>query len=108
MKNEKKELYVKIVPEKNEIVCSGLSFDDFICYLPEPIENLIKMGKKGFMGIPFDKKYGGAGLNNKIYIAAVEEISKGCAATGVIMSAHTSLCAWPIYQYGNEKNFMLY
>lgn len=68
-----------------------------------PIENLIKMGKKGFMGIPFDKKYGGAGLDNKIYIAAVEEISKGCAATGVIMSAHTSLCAWPIYQYGNEK-----
>ena len=43
MKNEKKELYVKIVPEKNEIVCSGLSFDDFICYLPEPIENLINI-----------------------------------------------------------------
>lgn len=67
-----------------------------------PMENLKRMGAEGLMGIPFDKKYGGAGLDTKAYISAVEELSKGCASTGVIMSAHTSLCAWPIYQYGNE------
>lgn len=67
-----------------------------------PMENIKKMGTEGFMGIPFDKKYGGAGFDTKTYISAVEELSKGCASTGVIMSAHTSLCAWPIYQYGDE------
>ncbi|WP_373077154.1 acyl-CoA dehydrogenase family protein [Fusobacterium varium] len=75
-----------------------------------PIENIKKMGVEGFMGIPFDKKYGGAGFDTKTYISAVEELSKGCASTGVIMSAHTSLCAWPIYQYGDEiqkENFLI-
>ena len=67
-----------------------------------PIENIKKMGEEGLMGIPFDKKYGGAGFDTKTYISAVEELSKGCASTGVIMSAHISLCAWPIYQYGTE------
>lgn len=67
-----------------------------------PIENIKKMGEEGLMGIPFDKKYGGAGFDTKTYILAVEELSKGCASTGVIMSAHISLCAWPIYQYGTE------
>ena len=67
-----------------------------------PIENIKKMGEEGPMGIPFDKKYGGAGFDTKTYILAVEELSKGCASTGVIMSAHISLCAWPIYQYGTE------
>ncbi len=64
--------------------------------------------EKGLMGIPFDKKYGGLGLDNISYITAVEELSKGCASTGVIMSAHTSLCSWPIAEYGNEEQKMKY
>ena len=61
------------------------------------------LSENGIMGIPFDKNYGGLGLDNLSYITAVEEISKSCASTGVIMSAHTSLCSWPISEYGNEK-----
>ncbi len=66
------------------------------------------LGEKGIMGIPFEKKYGGLGFDNLTYITAVEELSKGCASTGVIMSAHTSLCSWPISQYGNEIQKMKY
>lgn len=67
-----------------------------------PKEVIEKLGASQIMGIPFDKKYGGAGMDNLTYIAAVEEISKYCGSTGVIVSAHTSLCAWPIAQYGTE------
>ncbi|MBR8702305.1 Acyl-CoA dehydrogenase, short-chain specific [Fusobacterium sp. DD29] len=68
-----------------------------------PKEVIEKLAHEGIMGIPFDKKYGGLGMNNETYAAAVEELSKVCASTGVIMSAHTSLCAWPIATYGNES-----
>ncbi|WP_101474105.1 acyl-CoA dehydrogenase family protein [Fusobacterium sp.] len=68
-----------------------------------PTETIKKLAENGIMGIPFDKKYNGAGLDNLTYVAAVEELSKYCASTGVIMSAHTSLCAWPISEYGNEE-----
>ena len=54
------------------------------------------------MGIPFDKKYGGLGMDNLTYAAAVEELSKGCASTGVIMSAHTSLCSLAYLYYGTN------
>lgn len=65
--------------------------------------NTIKvLSENGFMGICFDKKYGGLGLDNLTYVAVIEELSKSCASTGVIVSAHTSLCAWPIFTYGNE------
>ena len=68
-----------------------------------PIKTIKLLGENGIMGIPFDKKYGGLGMDNLTYAAAVEELSKGCASTGVIMSAHTSLCSWPIFTYGTEE-----
>ena len=55
------------------------------------------------MGIPIPKQYGGAGGDNLMYAMAVEELSKACATTGVIVSAHTSLGTWPILKFGNEK-----
>ena len=67
-----------------------------------PVETVAKMARYGFMGIPFPKEYGGAGGDNLAYIMAVEELSKVCGTTGVILSAHTSLCAAPIYEFGNE------
>ena len=48
------------------------------------------------------KKYCGLGMDNLTYVA-VEELSQYCASTGVIISAHTSLCTWPITTYGNDK-----
>ena len=68
-----------------------------------PIETVEKMAKLGLMGIPFPVEYGGAGGDNMMYSMAVEELSKVCATTGVIVSAHTSLCASPIYEFGTEE-----
>ncbi|MPQ43932.1 acyl-CoA dehydrogenase [Clostridium tarantellae] len=65
-----------------------------------PMENVKKMAELGMMGIPFESKYGGAGGDTLSYIIAVEELSKVCGTTGVILSAHTSLCASLINQFG--------
>jgi len=73
-----------------------------------PRETVDKMKKNGMMGIPFPKQYGGAGGDNIAYAIAVEELSKACGTTGVILSAHTSLGANPIYQFGNEEQKQKY
>ena len=73
-----------------------------------PEETVKKMAKLGMMGIYFPKKYGGAGASYLSYIMAVEEMSKVCGTTGVILSAHTSLCCNPIYEYGTEEQKMKY
>lgn len=73
-----------------------------------PIETVEKMKRYGFFGIPFPKEYGGAGGDNLAYAMAVEELSKACATTGVIISAHTSLCASPIYEFGTEEQKQKY
>ena len=73
-----------------------------------PIETVEKMGRLGIMGIPFPKEYGGAGSTNQIYSMAVEELSKVCATTGVVVSAHTSLCCAPIYEHGTEEQKQKY
>lgn len=67
-----------------------------------PIETVEKMKKLGFFGIPFPKEYGGQGGDNLAYAMAVEELSKACGTTGVVISAHTSLCCAPIYEFGTE------
>ncbi len=73
-----------------------------------PVETVEKMKKFGFFGIPFPKEYGGAGADNLAYAMAVEELSKACGTTGVIVSAHTSLCAAPIYEFGTEAQKQKY
>ena len=59
-----------------------------------------KLEKYGFMGIPIPREYGGQGCDSLTYVMCVEEISKRCATTGVIVSAHTSLCCDPILKFG--------
>ncbi len=73
-----------------------------------PIENVEKMAKLNMMGIPFQKNYGGAGGDVMSYVIAVEELSKVCGTTGVILSAHTSLCACLIHENGNEEQKQKY
>ena len=60
------------------------------------------------MGIPIPEEYGGVGMGNLDYVLAVEEISKACASTGVTVSAHTSLCCWPILAFGTEDQKQKY
>ncbi len=73
-----------------------------------PMETVKKMAKLGMMGIYFPKEYGGAGADVLSYVMAVEELSKVCGTTGVIVSAHTSLCAAPIFENGTEEQKQKY
>lgn len=68
-----------------------------------PTETVKKMQKYGFMGIPIEKEFGGQGCDPLTYVMCVEELSKVCGTTGVIVSAHTSLCADPIQTYGTPE-----
>jgi len=73
-----------------------------------PEETVEKMAKYGMMGIPFPTEYGGAGGDEISYAICVEELARVCASTAVIVSAHTSLCCWPIYTYGTEEQKQKY
>ena len=65
-----------------------------------PRETVDKMAKYGFLGIPVSKELGGQGCDILTYAMCVEELSKVCGTTGVIVSAHTSLCVDPIVTFG--------
>ncbi|MGM9973417.1 MAG: acyl-CoA dehydrogenase family protein [Clostridiaceae bacterium] len=73
-----------------------------------PEKQIAEFGKLGFMGIPYAKKYGGAGLDALSYAIAVEELSRVDGGTGVILSAHVSLGSYPIYAFGTEEQKMKY
>ncbi len=73
-----------------------------------PEETVKKMAKLGMMGIYLPREYGGAGADMLSYVLAVEEIAKVCATTAVILSAHTSLCCNPIFEYGTEAQKRYY
>ena len=68
-----------------------------------PRETVDKMAKYGFLGIPVPKEMGGQGCDPLTYVMCVEELSKVCGTTGVIVSAHTSLCVDPIMTYGTPE-----
>lgn len=73
-----------------------------------PVETVKKMAEIGIMGIPIPKEYGGAGGDNLMYAIAVEELSRVCGTTGVVLSAHTSLGTWPILHFGTEEQKQKY
>lgn len=68
-----------------------------------PTEQVKALGKMGIMGLPFSKEYGGAGKDILSYAIAVEELSRVDGGTGVILSAHVSLGAYPIEAFGTEE-----
>ncbi|MDR5659816.1 acyl-CoA dehydrogenase [Serpentinicella sp. ANB-PHB4] len=68
-----------------------------------PTETVEKMAKYGLLGMIIPKQYGGAGADDLSYAMVVEELSRACATTGVIESAHSSLCCWPIIKFGNDE-----
>ena len=73
-----------------------------------PTETIPKLAKYGFMGIPYETRYGGQGGNNMAYAMAIEELAKACGTTATIVAAHTSLCCNPIYDWGTEEQKMKY
>jgi len=68
-----------------------------------PMDTVMKMGKEGFLGIPFPKKYGGMERDYISYAIIVEEISRKCGSMGITVAAHNSLCSNHIYQAGSEE-----
>lgn len=73
-----------------------------------PWGHVKKLGEMGMMGVVYPEEYNGSGMDYLTYAIAVEEISRGCAATGTIMSAHNSLCLSPIYYFGTEEQKQAY
>ena len=68
-----------------------------------PDELIAKMSEMGLLGCFLPEEYGGAGLDILSYVLVVEEVSKACASSGVLISAHSSLGCAPIYQFGTEE-----
>ena len=107
MANYKSVLFEQMIKEfaENEVKPLAQEVDELERF---PVETVEKMAKLGLMGIIIPKQYGGAGGDYPMYISAVEELSKHCGTTGVILSAHTSLCAAPILEYGTEEQRQKY
>ena len=65
-----------------------------------PSEIVAQMAELGFLGIAIPPEYGGAGLDNVSYAVVMEEVSRACASSGVIMSVNNSLFCDPLYKFG--------
>lgn len=73
-----------------------------------PAETVSKLAEMGMMGLQYPEEYGGAGMSYVTYIAVCEELAKYCASTSVTLSAHGSLCCWPISEFGTEEQKQKY
>lgn len=73
-----------------------------------PEETWHALADMGMMGVAYPEEYGGAGMSYLTYIAVCEELAKYCATTSVLVSAHSSLCTWPISEYGTEEQKQKY
>ncbi len=74
-----------------------------------PADAVRKLGELGMMGVAVSTEFGGSGMDTITYAIAMEEISRGCASTGVIMSVNNSLYSGPVEKYGtvDQKNQFL-
>ncbi len=68
-----------------------------------PAEAVKKLAEMGLMGVAIPVEWGGAGMDNVVYAVAMEEICRGCAGTGVIMSVNNSLYCDPVLKYGTDE-----
>src|SRR4029453_8580892 len=67
-----------------------------------PTELVARMGELGFLGIAVPEEHGGAGLHTVSYALVMEEVSRACASTGVIMSVNNSLFCDPLSKFGTD------
>ncbi|MDO9183641.1 MAG: acyl-CoA dehydrogenase family protein [Bacteriovorax sp.] len=101
---ELRDLVSKFSDSEVAPLAHGIDHDGKI---PEAL--IAKLVENGFMGSYIPEEFGGAGMDYSSYSIIVEEISRGCASTGVLISAHTSLCMWPILNFGTvdqKKKFL--
>jgi butyryl-CoA dehydrogenase len=68
-----------------------------------PADLVAKLGELGLMGVAIPPEYGGSGFDYVTYVLAMEEVSRACAGTGVIMSVNNSLVCDPLLKYGTDE-----
>ncbi len=68
-----------------------------------PAEQVKGLATLGLMGVTIPEEYGGVGLDTLAYAIAMEEISRGCAGTGTVMTAHGSLYCEPVSRFGTPE-----
>jgi butyryl-CoA dehydrogenase len=73
-----------------------------------PLESVKMMAEMGMMGLAIPEEYGGSGVDQLGYVLEIEELAKVCATTAIIVSAHSSLCCWPILKFGTEEQKQKY
>jgi len=107
MLNEEQQMMRDMVRKlaQNEIAPRAVEIDREHRF---PRENIKKMGELGLMGVPIPEEYGGAGCDYLSYIITIEEISRACASTGVILAVHTSVGTFPILYFGTEEQKQKY
>ena len=98
-----KEMVAKFAKEKLAPIASEIDREHKF-----PKEVIDEAGELGLMGIAYPTEYGGAGMDYVSYFLAIEELSRWCASTGVIVSAHSSLTCDPIYRFGTEEQRQKY
>lgn len=105
--SKKEQLFLQMIKEfaEKEVKPIAAEVDEDERFPEETVE---KMANLGILGINIPTEFGGAGSSNLMYIMAVEELSRVCGTTGVIVSAHTSLCAAPILHFGTQEQKMKY
>ena len=67
-----------------------------------PEESIPKLAKLNLLGVPYPEEFGGAGADNVSYVIVIEELARVCASTAAIVSGHTSLGTWPIFEFGTS------
>lgn len=105
--SEEQQFIVRVVRDfaKNEVLPTAAERDEEERF-DRPLFD--QMGKLGLTGIPWPERYGGLGADFLTYVLVLEELSKACASTGVMLSVHTSLVSWLIFQYGSEEQKQQY
>ncbi len=100
--NEEHEMVRKMVRDfaRKELAPRAIEIDEKEIF---PHETFKKMAELNLLGLPFDEKYGGAGMDYISYTITLEELARICASTALSYSAHVSLAAWPISMFGNEQ-----
>jgi butyryl-CoA dehydrogenase len=73
-----------------------------------PEETLQKLKDLNLMGVIIPEEYGGSGADAISYMIVIEELSRACASTGIILATHTSLVCYPILKYGTEEQKQKY
>ena len=92
------------MPADEEIAPRAAHYDDTREF---PWENTKKLAELGLMGITVPEEYGGAGMDTLAYVLVIEELSRACAATGVIAAVQNSLATTPLLSFGSESQMKI-